>query len=561
MSAETPENGGTEQENDPWNPAALRQLVPSTLRSEGQRALVCAIRNPDSTPGQVAEKCGLTSTYTVENAVRSAVQEVDREAVQYGQHLERRDGEKRDAETYGELTEKQQAIINFAAENPHFTEERTWSDVAQAIHEQEGVVVNETYVGQVLRKYPKILHRQRALASAEGENEVELEDALSEMTLREALGAAGFDLPSENQDPMPEAEVDSEQATLGDSRDVSGDFQSGSEVQEQQEAEDDGQEQGDSGHTYLSPEWVEQHHDAPGASVAQRLPTDAEASEVKQNTPYWGYVNGIAPYGVFVSLTHPPAGDDVSGLVTSERLYGKKAAVEKGDPMVVELDYRNAKGLALTDWRLLHPDEMQAEQERETDDDSEGEGTEAEAPLMEAAPQDEVLAALDERVSQQAQQMEVLAERIRGLREDAVMACEVAEFATEVENRLDEVAETQEVAAETVEDLDERLERVENGQADTVQDALEQAEQEVGAREQMEQRLGTLQEMVNALAEQVEQATTLSGRLGRAQRALQRLETDAAQVQAYEYSEQGGTVTLHVEATLPEGEQEDTDGE
>lgn len=565
MSADSPDDGS--DSTDPWDVQALRKLVPGTLGSEGTRALVCAIRNPDATTGQVAEKVGASSTYTVENALRSAVQEADRGEVEYGQAQERR-GEARDAQEYAELTDKQQAIVDFAAENPTFTEDRTWADVAQAIQEQQGTVVNETYVGQVLRKYPQILHRQRALAASEGEAEVELEDALSEMTMREVLGAAGYDLPDENLDSMPEASTsDPAQATLGDARDAeaSEGFQTGSEVadEQEQEAEGEGTEDEDeqpTSSTFLDDGWLEQHADVPGAGQAQRLPDDAEDEDVKQNTAYWAYVNGVAPYGVFVSLTNPAYGDDVSGLVATERLYGKKDSLERGQPLVVELDHRNAKGLAFTDWRLLHPDALEQQGEAEgTEDTEQPDDTETTPEVEQPAVPGEVL-----------YRLEGLETAVDTLREDAVFASEMREFGDRVDEALEdlreavdtvetaqagtvqEALETAEAAASEMEALEDRVmdqvdDRLQNSVGRAVVDQAEAAEQEARAAQQ---KANTMQEMVNSLAEQVQEVQDAGGSLGRAQQALGRLEAQGADVQAYEYSEQGGTVTLHVEATL-----------
>lgn len=565
MSADSPDDGS--DSTDPWDVQALRKLVPGTLGSEGTRALVCAIRNPDATTGQVAEKVGASSTYTVENALRSAVQEADRGEVEYGQAQERR-GEARDAQEYAELTDKQQAIVDFAAENPTFTEDRTWADVAQAIQEQQGTVVNETYVGQVLRKYPQILHRQRALAASEGEAEVELEDALSEMTMREVLGAAGYDLPDENLDSMPEASTsDPAQATLGDARDAeaSEGFQTGSEVadEQEQEAEGEGTEDEDeqpTSSTFLDDGWLEQHADVPGAGQAQRLPDDAEDEDVKQNTAYWAYVNGVAPYGVFVSLTNPAYGDDVSGLVATERLYGTKDSLERGQPLVVELDHRNAKGLAFTDWRLLHPDALEQQGEAEgTEDTEQPDDTETTPEVEQPAVPGEVL-----------YRLEGLEKAVDTLREDAVFASEMREFGDRVDEALEdlreavdtvetaqagtvqEALETAEAAASEMEALEDRVmdqvdDRLQNSVGRAVVDQAEAAEQEARAAQQ---KANTMQEMVNSLAEQVQEVQDAGGSLGRAQQALGRLEAQGADVQAYEYSEQGGTVTLHVEATL-----------
>lgn len=560
MSTDTPEDGGTDSENDPWGVEVLRDLVPSSLGSEGSRAAVCAIRNPDANAVQIAEKCGLASSYTVGNALRSLlVGTTDQQPGAGGAEMMELRGSAREAETYAELTEKQRAVIDFAAEHPEFVEDRTYGDVSQAIHEKEGVAVGETYVGRVLRDYPEILHRQRALAAEGGEADADLEAVTTDLTVREMLEAAGYDLPDENLDSMPEVEVDIEgdgrQATLGEAQQAEAEFQQASDVEQQGDSGQAGEDVGSA--TWLSDEWLEQQ-DVPGAGQANRLPDTAEDEDVKQNTPYWAYVNGTRGYGVFVSLTNPATPqDDVSGLVHDERLYGSPSEYERGQPLVVELEARNPQGLGFTDWRISHPDE--AEQQG----DSEGEQAEAQAAeaedeqqeqqdvpderTLEAAPDSEMLAALDERVANQQQQMEVLASRIDTLREDAVFASEVGEFATEVEDRLD--------------DLREAVDTVETAQSGTVADALEVAENEAEARERLEQRVDSLQEMVNGLGEQVQRATDASGSLGRAQRALQRLEGDGAEVQAYEYSEQDGTVTLHVEAALPEAEDEDTENE
>jgi len=56
---------GDDHEDDAWDVRALRSLLPTSLGSEGQRAAVCAIRNPDASPWQIAEKCGLSSSYIV----------------------------------------------------------------------------------------------------------------------------------------------------------------------------------------------------------------------------------------------------------------------------------------------------------------------------------------------------------------------------------------------------------------------------------------------------------------------------------------------------------------
>ncbi|AGM11842.1 hypothetical protein M201_gp76 [Haloarcula californiae tailed virus 2] len=561
MSSET-----TQQTDDPYSVEVLRDLLPGRLGSEGTRAAICAIRNPDANAAQIAAKTGLASTYTVGNALRSLLLGEAPDYQASANQVHERRGGTRDAQSYEELTEKQQAVVDFAARHPEYVEERTYGEVAETIHEQDGTSVGETYVGTVLRKYREILHQRRAQVAAEDGSEDEVEQATQDMTVREVLEAAGYDLPDKNLDSMPERgpEKPEGQATLGETHEAEASegeqgFQSGTEVQEDEQP---------TSSTYLDEGWLAQHADVPGADQAQRLPDEADDEDVKQNTAYWAYVNGVAPYGVFVSLTNPVHGDDVSGLVAGERLYGKKGTLERGDPLVVELDHRNAKGLAFTDWRLLHPDEVQAQQEQEqADSEAEqdaGEGTEDEDgeqeqpdseddSLLAVQPDSEVLAALDERVAQQAQQMEVLASRIDTLREDAVFASEVQEFATEVDNRLDDLADA--------------VDTVETAQAGTVQEALETAEataEQAEASEQearaAQQKVNSLQQMVNSLAEQVQQATAATGSgLGRVLEDVQRLQGEDADLASYSYQQQDGTVTLHVQADLPEDETADTE--
>jgi len=149
--------------------------------------------------------------------------------------------------------------------------------------------------------------------------------------------------------------------------------------------------------------------------------------------------------------------------------------------------------------------------------------------------------------------LETLEQAVDTLREDAVFASEVAEFASEVEGRLDDLREV------LPEDLGQRLERLEEAQSGTVEAALEEAEATAQRAQAAEQKVDTLQEAVNALGQQVEQATGHDGALGRVQEDVQRLAGQEATVASYSYQRQDGTVTLHLQADLPEAEQEDAE--
>jgi len=245
MSTEHTEDASTDTENDPYGVEVLRELLPSRLGGEGTRAAICAIRNPDANAAQIAAKTGLASTYTVGNALRSLLlgEAPDYQATANQVH-ERRGGI-RDAESYSELTEKQQAVVDFAAKHPEFVDERTYAEVAEAIHEQEGSSVSETHVGGVLRKYREVMHQRRAQVAAEDGSEGEVEQATQDMTVREVLEAAGYDLPGENLDSMPDRgpEKPEGQATLGEAHEAEADegeqgFQAGSEVQEAEDEDE-----------------------------------------------------------------------------------------------------------------------------------------------------------------------------------------------------------------------------------------------------------------------------------------------------------------------------------
>jgi len=560
MATEHTEDGSTDSENsDPWDVQRLRRIVPKGLGSDGQRAIICAIRNPDARPTQITEKCGLSSSYIVTYALRSLlVGVVDPDAGESAKEMAELRGDTREAEQYDELTEKQRAVIDFAAEHPEFVDERSYGEISQAVREKEGVPVGETYVGKVLRQYSEILHRRRAQAAAEDDSEAALEDVATDLTVREMLEAAGFDLPDENLDDMPqvrrgrsegkgESGGESGGATLGEAEQAEAEFEQASEMADGKPGSS----------AFLDDGWVEQHAPRPGAQNAVRLPEDAGDEAVTQNTPYWAYVNGVAKYGVFVSLTNPAYGDDVSGLVKEERLYGTAAEYERGDPLVVELDHRSAEGLSFTDYRHAHPDAMGAQEA------ADGADSEVEAEVAEGTDdgqgRDEAPRTAEERVA-------ALERAVETLREDAVTAREANEFADEVdehladlnqdietlETRLAEVDEqVQEQLGAFRDEMQEREERV----ADLLQNSITADTQEQA--KQNAQRLATLQEAVNALGDQVEQATGHGGALGRVIEDVQRLQRQEAPVASYSFQRQDGTVTVHLQADLGEAEQGD----
>lgn len=217
MSATDGGEPEAEAERDPFAPEVLRALLPSEVQGKQQRVLVCALRNPDANAVQIAQKTGVASTYTVTNSLRSLLLGIAGGHTGDSEDITELRGGIRDAESYGELTEKQAAVVDFAALHPEYVEGHTYGDVAQAIHETDGTPVSETHVGGTLRKYGTLVQQRRAWATAQGEVDADLDEVAGALTVREFLEAAGFDLPDHDLDRMPEAGP-GRQATLAEAQ-------------------------------------------------------------------------------------------------------------------------------------------------------------------------------------------------------------------------------------------------------------------------------------------------------------------------------------------------------
>jgi hypothetical protein len=501
----------TENTNDAgrWSVENIRGQLPNSLGTEGTRAAVCAIRNPNATKMQITEKTGVKSPYTVANALRSLLVGAT-DSREHNTEMYEIRGTQRNARGYSELTEKQTAVIDFAAEHPEYVHESSYGDLSQAIKEKTDIAVSETYVGTVLRKYSDILARRQAhVADTNEDGEDALENVATDLSVREMLEAAGYDLPDENRDEMPETTTTE---TAGGER-----------------SDPPSEDPRTTSSAYLSDAYIDEHTPRPGAEDAARLPDDAQTEDVQPNTPYWAYVNNIEPYGVFVSLTNPAYGDDVSGLVHDDRLYGTPVRYSRGDPMVVELDHESPDGLAFTDWRHAHPDKLDAKKdEDEAAEEAEGDREKPGPPAEGSIPRTVHNAAerpADDRVTE-------LEQAVDTLREDAVLASEISEFADEVETRLETVERSMQnsITRETHEQTDQNTDRID-----------------------------TLQEAVNALGEQVEQATGHGEALGRVMQDVQRLRGQDATVASYSYQRQDGTVTIHLQVDLGADKQADAE--
>lgn len=549
---ESADDGSTD--TDQWEPKAIRQALPGGLGDKQRRALVCAIRNPDASTAQIAKKVGAKSSYTVSNALRGLLLGTAGTGGSTPEDVYELRGDSREAETYSELTEKQTAIIDFAAKHPEVMDDATYGQLAQAIQEQQGVAVGETYVGTTLRKYDDILRRRRAIeAASEAESEDALEGITSEMTVREMLEAAAvYALPGSNLDSMPEG-ASEKQTTLAEAEASEAEFERASERQDSEE------ETAAPSYERTSLDLEDGWPDVPGADEAARLPDDAEDSDVKQGQAYLGYVNAVRPFGIFVSLTNPPYGGDVSGLVGQENLSGSPDDYERLDYVVVYLDEVKPQGLSFEGWQHRNPDGQQEGADAPADD-AEGTTPEVEADSDEGSDSPdshtdpsfeptgtEAFHYLKEQVVEQHERLEALERAIDGLRSDAVMASEMAEFGDQVEERLSELeglvadieagpgpAAIQNLQeginsqAERLDDLAAQVSRIEEAQAGTVQEALDLAE-------------GTTQP---------------TGLLGRVQEDLDRLEREDCEVLHYQFTQRNGTVVLELEAEAAEQEAE-----
>jgi DNA-binding MarR family transcriptional regulator len=212
---------------------AVRGRLSGTLTGKQERVGVCLVRNPDAPLTGISDKAGVSPT-TVHNTLKALVNERGLDETDAAEAFARRGGPKR-AESYHELTEKQKAVVDWAARNPG-TRERlndpddslTSEKVSLAIEHDEryDVALHSTYPNKVLKPatyehaggYNALVDERRETLAAKGEldeeAEAEVAETLRTKPPRALLAAAGWDLPESNRDSLDKAEELTEQEIL-----------------------------------------------------------------------------------------------------------------------------------------------------------------------------------------------------------------------------------------------------------------------------------------------------------------------------------------------------------
>lgn len=234
MSTQTTDESAEESadNNTDFSIDAVRRRLPSDLTGKQQRVGICLLRNPDAPFTGIGNKCGVSST-TVLNALKGIINEHGLDG-DLGKVWSRRGGVRR-ADSYAELSDKQKAVVDWAARHPGTVEglnnpedSLTSEKVATAIEHDDryDVALHSTYPNKVLKPadyehaggYQDLVPERRETLAAKGElgeeAEEEAVESLRTKPPRALLEAAGWDLPESNLDSLEEAEELTEQERL-----------------------------------------------------------------------------------------------------------------------------------------------------------------------------------------------------------------------------------------------------------------------------------------------------------------------------------------------------------
>jgi len=517
----------------------IRNRLPNSLSDEQERAMIAAIRNPDADVSEIA-----TATAVEAISVRHALDSIAcgvLGADEYSDEwVEDRDGV-REAETYAELTEKQQAVIDYLARTPGFA----WRDEASRTlaagieNADKGAAAS---IGSVHYTYPKKVAEQYEGLIAERrhylvENETldldadvpDVDDsALRPGTYdapRDLLERAGYDLPDSNLDDLEtkgEALPDDERLDLA--------FKRGTEVRDAER--DAGGHLGplscpecgaESVGTLACPECrALKIHDGAvpvGNHLGERRP-EFSPEDVRKGVIYRGIVNGVEPFGLFVTIGgHRNDTDDVSGLMHRNTMPVDDDGNDPTDYNVGETVHVVKTGTHTPDdggettptfeWPTedrVRPHLGAAEGEDESDDeraetDREGETmsktttTTTEATDDESRENGDLLGdpdELTELLREQNERLDALERENERLREQvsengealptpeqAQELNESAETVLDADERLGKVEHGVKDLRDDMAGLRHRVQRVEGAQSDTVAEALDLADGEV----------------------------------------------------------------------------------
>lgn len=512
----------TETTDTTFDPAAIRARLPSTLTDEQERALIAAVRNPDA-PIRDLARATAVEPRRARHALDSVVCGVLGGEPQDGAWINEREGTRK-AETFGELTDRQKAVVDYLARNPGFPwAERSSRELLAAIEAaDEGAAADAppmhyTYPKSQAAEYASLIDERRAyLVEHRGldldESAVEVDDSGLRPggfdAPRDLLADAGYDLPDENLDSL-----DADGEALDEDERLGLAFKNANDLRDEDAGRQCGPCGAALGDLLVCPECP--CPDVHGVPVEDHLGEVRDMfaeDDVEKGVAYVGVVNAVAAYGVFVTV----GGDrktptDVSGLLPM-RLAPDGVDLldyEAGDPVRVVLHHTEDAKDADDDMALFFawPAERHVEGHVGESDESDGVSATGGEPVVATdggadATQGDESATLDD-----------LAEWFEGRPDGAG------------EDLADLLAEhTERLAALERENERLRAQVDENGEALPTPEQAEKLNEAASTVLATEARLDAMSARLDTVAEQAEtvesaQANTVSAALGRAEDA------------------------------------------
>lgn len=378
---------------DLFDPKAIRRRLPNDLTDKQERALICAVRNPDAPLDGIGEATAV-SHEVVRNGLESLARDLGGNS-RPKEWAKRRDGP-REAENYDELTEKQRHVIDFLARHPEFDyHERTSRELRNAMRSYYGEDMPDmhyTYPKRVAtREYEGLIEARRRELLSQGEelegevDEVDVSDEVG-LTPREWLGQAGIkNLPESNLDSLDEAA-----GALDPEERLEVAYQNGQRDDDPEVDRDD----------YLAPlSCPKCSLESNGSLVCPKCGADkrfdedrppreahygenVSVDEFERGVIYFGNVSGIADYGLFVSVGGQSGHlNEVSGLLHESNMPVSEPTdlldgVNEGDSVPVVVVGRKENDRGETKLNLAWP--TQGRVEDYLDDEAGEDGTEVE---------------------------------------------------------------------------------------------------------------------------------------------------------------------------------------
>jgi hypothetical protein len=322
----------------------IRGELPDEASERQTRTLVAAIRNPDVEIREIADAYEIENPSNITSTLKSlacgSLYRTQDAVVEASASTTEKRGHSRPAESFDELSERQQAVIDFLARHPFADwDDASSRDIYEAMqayergHASDMPDMSVSYPRQVAKKYaPLIVARRRELDDDEIENggfgEYEGVDDTLDFTIddtpRDILEREGFTLPDENLDVDESSDEDASEQLSDDER-LAAAF----------ENEDDG--------TYYANvevgtyEFVDdstgERSEIPGVRVNNTLVTrrssfddyvgddELDDEDVDVGDVYMGEVNGKNEWGVWFTVGGDPSKpSDVSGVAAKELL-------------------------------------------------------------------------------------------------------------------------------------------------------------------------------------------------------------------------------------------------